>query len=222
MTAVGDGPVSAVQRAMDLIRERIRSDDWGPGYRLVEGDLTAELGISRGPLREAFNRLAAEGLLTVQPHRGVMVLKLSADDLSALYQVREVLEGLAARLVAGRSGEPEIRAAMEEHLRLMREVEPGKSPASSYFDENSRFHSLLIELSGNPHLRDATRRFETQLYRYSMRRLLQTDSIKLSWEQHLAVIEAILAGDEDAAERIMREHVCASGAAVQAALPGRP
>lgn len=203
---------SAVEQAMNSIRDRIRSGDWGPGHRLVESDLTVELGVSRGPLREALGRLSVEGLVTMQPHRGAMVSKLSIDDLRALYQVREVLEGLAARLVAERVDETDVREMATKELEVMRGS--GRLSRQEYFDENSRFHGLLIEFSGNPHLLESTSRFGTQLYRYTMRALLDDDSIATSRAEHLAILDAVLAGKAAEAEALMRDHVHTSGQAV--------
>ncbi|WP_454787815.1 GntR family transcriptional regulator [Mycolicibacterium lutetiense] len=204
---------------MEAIREHIRQGEWGPGHRLVESELTAEFGVSRGPLREAFGRLAAEGLITVQPHRGAMVSRLSPGDLTAIYQVREVLEGLAARLVAGRIDEPDVRKAVVERQQAMLRFS-GELHRRDYFDENFRFHRALIDLGGNPHLVDATGRFGTQLYRYSMRALLDGASLNRSYKEHLAILDAILDGDEKKAERLMRAHVRTSQCAVLRVLDG--
>ncbi len=202
---------------MDVIREQIRRGDWGPGHRLVESDLTTELGISRGPVREAFARLAAEGLVTVQPYRGAMVSKLSAEDLASLYDVREVLEGLAARLVAARIDEPGVRSSILERRRAMARFGDDIVRAE-YFDENFLFHQSLLELSHNPHLLEASGRFGAQMYRYWMRALLDGKSLTQSCKEHLAIIDAVLDGNQSKAERLMRAHVCASKNAVLRAL----
>src|SRR5947209_16259053 len=92
-----------------------------PGTELSEVALSRELGVSRGPLREAIGRLAAEGLVTVRPRRGAVVRSLSEEEFLELYQVREALEGMAVKLAVPRLSEEDfealaaLNAAMDEH-----------------------------------------------------------------------------------------------------------
>src|ERR671935_979582 len=86
------------QRVYDFLREEILSERLRPGAELQEVALSEELGVSRGPIREAIGRLAAEGLVTVRPRRGAVVRSLSKDEFLELYQVREALEMMAVRL----------------------------------------------------------------------------------------------------------------------------
>lgn len=211
---------TAVEQAAEAIRDSIRRGDCGPGHRLVESVLTVELGVSRGSLREAFSRLAAEGLVEMQPYRGTMVSKLSANDLRSLYAVREVLEGLAARLVAERFEDPNVQEMVMREMEFMR-TPLDRMVRSRYFDENSRFHGSLISLSGNQHLIESTSRFATQLYRYAMRALIDDSSIEASQAEHLAILEAIEAGNAADAELLTRGHLRSSGDVVQRLLRDR-
>src|SRR6516164_2437653 len=90
------------QRVYDHLREEILTGRLQPGAELGEVPLSAELGVSRGPLREAIGRLAAEGLVTVRPRRGAVVRSLSKEEFLELYQVREGLEATAVRLAVPR------------------------------------------------------------------------------------------------------------------------
>src|SRR5947199_9368493 len=85
------------QRVYEYLREEIVSDRLAPGTELQEVALSEDLGVSRGPIREAIGRLAAEGLVTVRPRRGAVVRSLSKDEFLELYQVREALEVMAVR-----------------------------------------------------------------------------------------------------------------------------
>src|SRR5438477_9717360 len=96
------------QRVYDHLREEIRSERLPPGTELQELALSQRLGVSRGPIREALGRLAAEGLVTVRPRRGAVVHSLSSEDFLQAYQVREALEGLAIRLAVPRLTPPEL------------------------------------------------------------------------------------------------------------------
>lgn len=212
---------TAVQQAVDHVREKIKQGEWGPGHRLVESDLTVGLGISRGPLREALGRLASEGLVTIEPYRGAMVRRTSREDLESLYQVREVLEGLAARLAAERMADKECRGRMTEQLRIMRGVENTRN-YRSYMDANTRFHQTIIEIGANAIAMETLGRFSTQVYRYSMRNLFDEASRIRSCKEHIAVAEAIVLGDGAKAERLMRKHVHRSGEQVLDLLSDTP
>jgi DNA-binding GntR family transcriptional regulator len=200
---------TAVQQVVDLIRDRIKQGVLTPGHRLVESELTAELGVSRGPLREALGRLSAEGLVSIEPYRGAMVRKMTRQDLQHLYQVREVLEGLAARLAAGRMDDPQARKRVTAIVRTMERFHAGQDQ-TAYVDENTLFHQLIVELSGNPLVEQTLATFGTQIYHYTMRNLLDEQSRMRSCNQHVAVAKAVLAGDSAKAERLMRQHVRAS------------
>src|SRR5262245_45965230 len=85
-------PTSAVERVIAHVRSGIRDGRFAPGQRLIENDLQASLGVSRGPIREAVRRLAAENLIDVELHKGARVRRLTPDEIKAIYEVREVLE----------------------------------------------------------------------------------------------------------------------------------
>lgn len=202
---------SAVQQAVDLVRDRIRQGEWGPGHRLVESELTTQLGVSRGPLREALGRLEAEGLVTIEPFRGAMVRRMSREDVESLYQVRELLEGLSARLAADRvASDASARRRLVSEIKALERVGE-RGERREIMDENSRFHQLLIELGANPVAAETLARLNNQIYRYTMRNMFDQKSVARSCRQHLAVAKAVLDGDGTKAERLMRNHVRVSG-----------
>ena len=92
--------VSAVERVIAFIRSGIRDGRFAPGQRLIESELQSSLGVSRGSIREAIRRLAAEHILQVELHKGARVRQLSAEEIKNIYQVREVLEGPPGRYPA--------------------------------------------------------------------------------------------------------------------------
>src|SRR5207237_3014802 len=106
------------QRVYDHLREQILSGKLEPGAELAEVALSEQLGVSRGPIREAIGRLAAEGLVTVRPRRGAVVRSLSKDEFLELYQVREALEMMAVRLAVPKL-EAEGIAELEELIAAM-------------------------------------------------------------------------------------------------------
>lgn len=205
---------TAVQQVIRELEDGIRTGRFAPGQRLVEGDLTVALGVSRGPLREALGRLAAEGLIDIEPYRGAVVRRLTRKDVRDLYQVREVLEGEAARLAALAIDEGHNRRRLTAAAKGLSAFKK-RMDVLSYLDRNAEFHDLVVELSGNDLLRTLLPRLHTHAFRLLFRNLLSPAAAQESLRHHDAIVEAIQAGDARGAERAMREHVRRSGQAIQ-------
>jgi len=206
MTVERDKPrATTVDQIVEAVVDGIKSGRFAPGQRLIEADLTAELGVSRGPLREALGRLAAESLVVIEPYRGAIVRRLSEQDVVELFEVREVLEAEAARLAATRIDEKDNRARLEAFRAEA--GAGGEEDTLAYMEENTQFHDLVVELAGNDLLRQVVSQLSTRSYRMQFRNILLPGAIKESMLDHEAVIVAILAGDAKGAERTMRKHV---------------
>src|SRR3989454_3460971 len=126
------------QRAHTFLRNEILSNRLPPGAELQEVALSQQLGVSRGPIREALGRLAAEGLVTVRPRRGAVVRSLSKDEFLEAYQVREALEMMAVRLAVPQLTE-DILARLQELIEAM-EGHAEREEVSEFFDANAAFH----------------------------------------------------------------------------------
>jgi DNA-binding GntR family transcriptional regulator len=202
---------TAVDSVIEAITEGVKDGRYAPGQRLVEADLTRELGVSRGPLREALGRLAAEGILVNEPYRGAVVRKLTRADIVDLFQIREVLEGEAARLAALSVDEGYHRRRVTASLKTLERFKR-RPDTFAYMDENTRFHDLVVELGGNKLLARLIGQLQVHAFRLLLRRLVaESDAVGDSIREHEAVARAILAGDGRAAEREMRKHVRRSG-----------
>jgi DNA-binding GntR family transcriptional regulator len=208
-TAKGSG-ATAVQLVVDAVVDGIKTGRYAPGQRLVEVDLTTDLGVSRGPLREALGRLAAEGVLDIEPYRGAVVRRLGRDDVVDLFRIRELLEGEAARLAATRIDEPGHRRRLERAITAIDRYRQ-RGDAIAYMDENSRFHEVLVDLSGNKLLARLIGQLQVHAFRLLIRRLVDEAAVTDSITEHDQVAKAVLAGDARAAERAMRNHVRRSG-----------
>jgi len=199
-----DAPRSLAEDAADRIREQILAGGFKQGEHLVEAKIAEQLAISRGPVREAFKLLRAEGLLNEEPHRGTFVVSLSAQDVREIYGLRAALEGRAARLIA-RAKEP----GDLERLRTLAEgidraVASGDAVAVSRAD--LAFHEGLCELCGNSRIHDVFMRYVPTLrglLRLDEQVLHSLDEISL---QHRPFVDAIESGDEDLAARLLSEH----------------
>lgn len=208
-TSRNRGPATTVDAVAAAIVDGIKAGRFVPGQRLVESDLTEEFGVSRGSLREAFGRLAADGLLVIEPYRGALVRKMSREQVFSLFQVREALEGLAARLAAEQIDKGDNRRRLEQVLdEVWRHRELTDVPG--YMDVNARFHEVIVEISGNDMLARIVGQLQVQAFRLLHRLLADATGKAQSIHEHQAVASAILAGDAEAAERAMREHVRSS------------
>ena len=186
------------------MREDILAGRLEQGTRLVECDLTARFGVSRGPVREALRRLAAEGLIEHTAHRGAEVRRLSARAIAELFQIRVEMEALAARLAAERADEDaraSFFAAIAPIFDERRRAGPG------YFAENAAFHDSLMALAGNAQLSELSSRLRLPLIMAQVGDVLTPAVVATSIAEHRAIAEAILRRDAEAAAAAMRAHL---------------
>jgi DNA-binding GntR family transcriptional regulator len=193
------------QRVYDHLRAEILAGRLEPGTELAEVALSEQLGVSRGPLREAIGRLAAEGLVTVRPRRGAVVRSLSKQEFVELYQVREALEMLAVRLAVPLLGDEGI--AELERLVAAMTAHAGRNEVTEFFEANSAFHLLLVEAAGNTKLRELYDQLLAQLGRYRLQSLTLRGNLERSVAEHAAILRAIKRGDADRAAHLMSEHI---------------
>ncbi|MCI0430176.1 MAG: GntR family transcriptional regulator [Rhodospirillales bacterium] len=197
---------SVVDFVAESILKGIHEGRYAPGQRLVEADISQELGVSRGPLREAYRRLTADGILEIQPHRGATVRRHSRAELAELFRVREVLEGLATRMAAERIDRPEVRERAFAALDHLKRAGPLLDVAD-HIEDNERFHRTIFELSGNRFLQRVMTPLQMPTYRAAFFLLLRAENRQRSLSQHTAILEAIVAGNPSRAEAEMRKHV---------------
>lgn len=198
---------TVVEMAAKAIANGILSGRFAPGQRLVEADLTKELGISRNPLREAFGRLAAEGLLQVEPFRGAIVARLSRKELVDLFAVRECLESWAARLAAENIHQSPLLDYVRELETSLRTPQPILPNVSDYLEDNKKFHGLILRLAGNSHLPKLLEQLQFPIFQSAFFRMYDANIYRHSTADHCAILQAILAGDADAAAARVAEHV---------------
>ena len=193
------------QRVYEHLREEILSERLPPGTELQEVALAAELGVSRGPLREAIGRLAAEGLVTVRPRRGAVVRSLSKEEFLELYQVREALEVMAVRLAVPRLGRDDF-ARLEALIgEMSRHAE--REEVADFFAANVAFHEHILQASGNAKLQALYGQLIGQMGRYRMRSLTLRGNVQRSIAEHAAILRAARHGDAERAAHLMSEHI---------------
>jgi DNA-binding GntR family transcriptional regulator len=193
------------ERVHAHLREEILANRLPAGTELQETALAAELGVSRGPVREALGRLAAEGLVVVRPRRGAVVRSLTKDEFIEAYEVREALEVMAARLATTRLGHAGL-ARLEELTEAMAR-HAGRDEVDAFFDANAAFHASLVEASGNGRLCELHAQLLGQIGRYRQRSLSLRGSLDQSVAEHRAILEALAAGDAERAARLTSDHI---------------
>ncbi|HRP98831.1 MAG TPA: GntR family transcriptional regulator [Terrimesophilobacter sp.] len=207
---------------MAELRDRIVTGQLPPGTRLLQEDLAKELQVSRTPLREAFRVLENERYLSTSNHnRTVEVVTLSPDDLRDMYQLREVIDGLAARLASQRGLSTELQSEARELLDDM------STTSASPFDPLRRtkahgaFHSLIVRASGNSQLQGLEPLIRRSASAFYLPFVNDPAIVQLAKEQehnslqkymndaddqHEAILAAVLDGDAEEAERLAQEH----------------
>jgi len=204
-----EAPRSLAEDAADRIREQILAGGFKQGEHLVEAKLAEQLTISRGPVREAFKLLRAEGLLKEEPRRGTFVVSLGADDVREIYGLRAALEGRAARLIARSQDRAALARLRELADEIDRAVSSGDAIAVSRAD--LAFHEGLCELCANSRIHEVFMRYVPTLrglLRLDEQVLHSLDEISL---QHRPFVEAIESGDEETAARLLSEHAEQAG-----------
>lgn len=200
-------PPSLVELAVETLRRMILRGDLGPGARVVENQLTHELGISRPPLREALRLLEREGLIVSQPRRGAIVTPLTLHDVYEIFTMRRELEMLAVRL-----GIPvrDERRLQRSRTALAAMAEAAAADDAALLAERAfEFHVSVIGLAGHQRVEDAYRRMQLQmLLCIAMNRRARHDVENLfeDVERHRRLLEKIEAGDPAVVLDELRNH----------------
>jgi DNA-binding GntR family transcriptional regulator len=199
--------------AYSRLKSRIMRSELAPGAKLSIDGLAKQLAFSHTPIREALARLESEGLLARRPLSGYTVEPLlSATEFADLFEIRMLLEPLAARRAAerallGASNEATTVLGDEEAAGLLaRARTPAPSAEKLDFTEaDAHFHNHVARLSGSVQLEKAIRRLDAHLHLH--RAYIEPESIGETEVEHIAVAEAIIAHQPLAAEAAMREHL---------------
>lgn len=196
---------SFADQAERALRDQILHGAFPPGGRLNEVEIATDLGVSRGPIREAMQRLARDGLVVLQPHRGAFVRRLSADEVRNLFEVRITLECKVAALAAQRL--TATQQAQVEELRSGMAAQDENVDPDDQFQGTHDIHALLAAASDNDALAAHVATVNRELL------LLRTQSGQTQARAHAAIdehaelIAAVLSRDPDAASSAMEAHL---------------
>lgn len=197
--------VTLRERVFEHLRDEILSARLAPGTELHEVALASSLGVSRGPLREALGRLAAEGLVTITPRRGASVTKLTRREFIEAYQVREALESLAVRLAVPKLTASDRALLHELHDQMVSDARAGD--VRSFFEVNRRFHEIFVRASGNERLQRMHTLLIDQMGRLMSKSHELRGGLDQSVAEHGAILAAVDAHDAERAARLLEEHI---------------
>ncbi|WP_448609332.1 GntR family transcriptional regulator [Geodermatophilus sp. URMC 60] len=193
------------------LREEIELGELAPGTPLSELSLVARTGASRTPVREALRRLAAEGLVDLVPRQGARVSRVSARSVRDLFEFRALLEPAAVRQATeAAAADPDLHrefAAMRDAFARTLEQTPSTARSRSFYELADRFDWAVIGVTRNEHLRRTIAELRPHTARLRNLSHLDPRRVEVSVGEHLAVCDALLAGDADTAATALAGHL---------------
>ncbi len=209
-----------VEQVHEAILAEITSGRLASGDRLVQEQLAQALGVSRQPVQQALTLLLSQGVLRDAPGRRLIVAPLDPEHVRHMYDVRAVVEGLACRRAAERNA---VRAAKLGPAL----IEAGREAVASgsvpkLIAADVQFHELIYALSGNPLVAPALATYLTYTQRVMGEVLIKDEKPRDIWNQHAEILDAIIKGDGDRAEMLVRSHLSQAAGFMVARLLGQP
>ncbi len=205
-------PTSLTDQVRAALEEDLRTERLTPGMAINEGALATRFGASRTPVREALLVLVAKGLVEIRPRAGIYVRQLSTREIVAMMEGLAELEGVLARLAAGRINAA-LRSALQQALaRTQACADTGDS--AGYMAANAQLHELIYEASGNAFIVEQTRLVRQRIAPYRGPMFEKPGRLARSQAEHLDVVRAICSGDAEVAAEAMRNHITAGGRAL--------
>lgn len=201
-----DEPVSTCPtKVYNKILQGIFEGRYVPGQRLIEADLTRELKVSRGPVREALNQLAAQGIISLTMHRGAYVRSLTQPEVFDILALIEVLIGLAAKLAAENIDAPGARADLEMNFNALMALED-RPDRYNFAQARDSFYRSLVRIGRNRDLARVLPSMQINLVRIQLM-AYNSDSQYLRFEHFRQIVNAVVAGKVREAEAAGRRHI---------------
>jgi DNA-binding GntR family transcriptional regulator len=202
--------------AAEALRDGVRTGRYVPGQRLVEADLTQELKLSRGPIREALKQLAAEGLVELNRHRGASLRQLSRREVRDILVIQESLTALSARLAAERIDERGHRQRLRGAYAALMSAYRKSNREGTVLDARVRFYSELVAIGGNAELARFVPIPQTNLLRAQFERHLPPGERAERRKDYQVIARLILDGAAGPAATAMARHIRRSRLAIEA------
>ncbi|MES1992532.1 MAG: GntR family transcriptional regulator [Pseudomonadota bacterium] len=198
-------PRPSAQTVYAELKERILSFALYPGTRVTETELSLDFGVSRTPIREALQRLAVEGFVTIRPKQGCFVRELDIDEIDQFYQVRTALEGLSLEQALIHMP----RTALEELAQRWHPSRSSEAPPSveAMAQHDESFHMALAEGSGNRVLAGLLKDVNARIHIIRRLDFTARERIAITYAEHHRMLELLLDGDLTAARALMQAHI---------------
>jgi len=190
------------------IERAILQGEYAPGSKLIEATLAQAMGVSRGPVREAFRMLEEAGLVRNEKNRGVFVRDIPIDEAVEIFDLRAAMDELVGRRLA----EKILPAQLKEIRSLVDQMEQAVKAKDAYHYHllNLKFHDRLVELAGNSKLTAIYRKLIKELSLFRRMNLADGKLLPVSAGEHRHIVKAIASGDAEAAGRALFDHVIES------------
>jgi DNA-binding GntR family transcriptional regulator len=206
--------------AYDCLRAAVLDGSLVPGSRVTVRPLAEQLGLSPTPIKAALAALEREGFLVAVPHRGYFVPEVRADDLLELYELREAVDGIAARRAASAPDHGQLADRLE-HLLIRQQEAIAAGDLQSYGELDLTFHRLIWQGSGSRRLLPIAENLIAQVRLGNRFSAQAPGRLPTAIDEHHAILRAVRDGDPRAAERHIRRHVRAAGQALRRYLHDR-
>ena len=187
------------------IERAILQGEYAPGSKLIEATLAEKMGVSRGPVREAFRMLEEAGLVRNEKNRGVFVRDIPIDEAVEIFDLRAAMDELVGRKLA-RDSTPAQKKELKALVDAMEKAVKA-TDAYNYHLLNLKFHDRLVEMAGNSKLTAIYRKLIKELSLFRRLNLADGWLLPISASEHRQILKAIASGDADAAGRAMFDHV---------------
>ncbi len=199
-------PQTLRERVYLHLRETITKNILLPGDRIIEKKLAEELNVSITPVREALLQLNVEGFVEIKTHRNVVVKQISLTEIEELYEIQGVLEGYAARRASLDLNDQDLlkikklTEKMEKYFR--------SNNVEKFYESNKGFHEIFLKKSHNQSIYDlvSNLNLRKKMFRYRVTFLAKKEVMKKALDDHKKILNAFLAHDPDAIERLVRDH----------------
>ncbi|MBJ9974280.1 GntR family transcriptional regulator [Pseudomonas sp. S75] len=196
-------PVTAEEEAYAFLLDAICTGRFRTGDRLIAEEIATDIGMSRMPVREAFRRLAAEGLVNLRPNRGAIVSGLNLEEMREVFEMRSALEGLAIRLAVPRLNERHLNRLE----RLLDEMDECRDDSAEWIGRHRAFHLYLCSLAERPRLLRQIGALYSVIEPHLRLWLQHVDKPLSAREEHAVILDALRTGDAAVAERVLCEHI---------------
>lgn len=201
--------VRRADHILDDLEQMIVTGSFADGERLDEIRLSEHFGVSRTPIREAFQKLVASGLVEQRPRRGVFVVEPGPVELVQMFEAMAELEASCGHLAAKRISSSELRAL--EGVNNLCKQAVAENDADQYYTHNERFHHLIYDAAQSSYLRDLAVKLQKRLKPYRRMQLHLRGRLEQSMSEHEAILSALTKGDSARAANELRGHVAVQG-----------